>query len=186
MLLNNVSHRILRCLNKSNNSQYKYGKDWYKNAYSTCVDISKEVEQPLDVVVKTLAFLSPNNKWERNIIDTKNILNAYKNSVPLNEVKVCTYNKNKNKVINLLEGTNTTITGRKVSSFFDNIYYPQSSNKVTIDRWIMRLVIDKDKSPSSKEYDQIESEFQRVANHIGLLPSELQAICWGVIRNSNN
>jgi thermostable 8-oxoguanine DNA glycosylase len=50
----------------------------------------------------------------------------------------------------------------------------------------MRLVIDKDKSPSSKEYDQIESEFQRIANHIGLLPSELQAICWSVIRKTNN
>ena len=48
----------------------------------------------------------------------------------------------------------------------------------------MRLIIDKDKSPSSKEYDQIESEFQRVAEGLDLLPSELQAVCWGVIRNS--
>ena len=61
MLQNNISHRILRCLNKSNNSQYNYGKNWYKNANSTCLELSKEVEQPLDIVVKTLAFLSPSN-----------------------------------------------------------------------------------------------------------------------------
>ena len=184
MLQNNISHRILRCLNKSNNSQYNYGKNWYKNANRTCLEIAKEVEQPLDIVVKTLAFLSPSNKWERNIIDTKNILNAHKNKIPLNDIKVCTFNSNKTKVIKLLEGKNTTITGRKVSSFYHNIYYPKTSNKVTIDRWIMRLIINKDKSPSSKEYDQIESEFQRVAEGLDLLPSELQAVCWGVIRNS--
>lgn len=185
MLCNSISHRIIRCLNKSDNSQYKYGKEWYQRAHTICQDISKDTNQPLDLVVKTLVILSPSNKWERNIIDVRNILNAYKNKQPLSSIKVCTFGSNKQKVINLLNGIHTELKGRKVNSFYDNIMYPHSSSKVTIDRWIMRVIHNEDKSPSNKEYDLIEKEFQRIANYVRLKPSELQAICWSVIRESN-
>ena len=55
------------------------------------------------IVVGVLSALSPNNKWERNVIDdTENMCVAYKSDIPLDDVKVCTYNANKQKAIKIL------------------------------------------------------------------------------------
>ena len=110
----------------------KHGENWYKIANKSCRDIAKKTTMHSAIVVGVLAALSPNNKWERNVIDAENMCVAYKSGIPLSEVKVCTYNANKEKAIKILglldSGSSNVyldirdiLNGNKVKAFFDCI-----------------------------------------------------------------
>ena len=51
--------------------EIKDGIAWYLEAYKISNEIAIEYELPLNIVVGVIASLSPNNKWDRNILNAK-------------------------------------------------------------------------------------------------------------------
>jgi len=190
----------------------RHGKIWYKNAYESCATISEKVDINIAFVVGVLSALSPNNKWERNVIDAENMCIAYKSNIPLDEVKVCTYNANKQKAIRILDligkgkifvdidDIREILNGNKVKAFFDCIYlYEYNENTVCIDGHAKAIYMGEKFALSSnssnvtnKQYRVISQAYIDATKEINesegtsYLPYQIQAITWVAWRRIHN
>ena len=189
----------------------KHGEIWYKVANKSCSAIAKKVGIHSAIVVGVLSALSPNNKWERNIIDTENICMAYKSDIPLDEVKVCTYNANKEKAIKILgilksgssdleNDIREILNGNKVKAFFDCIHgYETNKSTVCIDGHAKAIYIGEKFALSSnssnitnKQYRVISQAYIAATKEINesegtsYLPYQIQAITWVAWRRIHN
>ena len=190
----------------------KHGEIWYKVANKSCSAIAKKVGMHSAIVVGVLSALSPNNKWERNVIDAENMCIAYKSNIPLDEVKVCTYNANKQKAIKILElidkdkifvdidDIREILNGNKVKAFFDCIYlYEHNENTVCIDGHAKAIYIGEKFALSSnssnvtnKQYRVISQAYIDATKEINesegtsYLPYQIQAITWVAWRRIHN
>jgi len=77
------------------------------------------------------------------------------------------------------------IKGRKTFNFFMNLLNPCNPNYVTIDGhmvsvWLGRRILLKSKEASltAKKYTLIAEDYKTVARELGILPNQLQAVCW--------
>ena len=157
------------------------GKNWYLDAHNWCQIQSKEYDVPVRLIVGLTALFSPLKSWEIN----KRLVIDYL------QCQSCgTFSYQKRKAIELWSDTilcrnekeqdnyiMKTLNGKKVVSFYHNIVYPKSSDRVTIDTHIINAV-----SPgvylTPKRYLCIEKSFQDVAKDQRMLPLEVQAIIW--------
>ena len=189
----------------------RHGEIWYKNANKSCSTIAKKTDINIAFVVGVLSALSPNNKWERNVIDAENMCIAYKSNIPLDEVKVCTYNANKEKAIKILgilksgssdleNDIREILNGNKVKAFFDCIYlYEHNENTVCIDGHAKAIYIGEKFALSSnssnvtnKQYRVISQAYIDATKEINesegtsYLPYQIQAITWVAWRRIHN
>jgi hypothetical protein len=158
------------------------GVAWYANARREAEVISAATGVMLEKVVAVIAALSPQNKWDRNIIDAANYCHAYANG--LNQPKAATFRANQDKAWRILTSDDWRgiLRGRKVTTFYANII--GYGRGVTVDIWAIRAatnfaVMGK---PSKRLYDDAEVAYQIVADSLGLQPCVLQAIVWETIR----
>lgn len=171
---------ITRTLNKSKKEHIDIGMEWYSKAREYCQNIATQYNLPLQNVVAALAALSPRNKWERNKKDLISVIEYGQNAT------VATFGKMKTKAILCLNAKSEEqilkiLNGEKITNFFLNIYY-EECNFVTIDVWAIRVVGLK-KSLTAKAYREITQAFREVSKRYGIMPKQLQAITWGVVRN---
>ena len=189
----------------------KHGEIWYKVANKSCGAIAKKVGMHSAIVVGVLSALSPNNKWERNVIDAENMCVAYKSDIPLDDVKVCTYNANKQKAIKILgildsgsmdleSDIRDILNGNKVKAFFDCIYnYETNKTTVCIDGHAKAIYIGEKFALSSnssnvtnKQYRVISQAYIDATKEINesegtsYLPYQIQAITWVAWRRIHN
>ncbi len=173
---------ILKHYNSASNEQLKDGETWYERAYNEALLLSQVFEIPLPKVVGIISALSPNNKWKRNLKDAWNLLET-----PLITTKCCTYTKQRQKALDILNGSGREaeildiLNGTKTRNFFTNILYYKDSQSVTVDTWAYRSV---DLEPKMKHYVDIQTAYQNVAKQLNLVPHQLQAVVWGVVRGS--
>ena len=189
----------------------KHGEIWYKVANKSCSAIAKKVGMHSAIVVGVLSALSPNNKWERNVIDAENMCIAYKSDIPLDDVKVCTYNANKQKAIKILgildkgsmdleSDIRDILNGNKVKAFFDCIHsYETNKSTVCIDGHAKAIYIGEKFALSSnssnvtnKQYRVISQTYIDATKEINqaegtsYLPYQIQAITWVAWRRIHN
>jgi len=190
---------ILKTLRAAKPWHIEFGLTWYARAYKQCQQISKTHKVPLVKVVGVLAALSPNNKWERNVMDTMNMCYAYVNNEPYNDVKVCTYNANKDKAISILGIGKTNITevetilsGRKTTAFFRCIYdHISNIDTVCVDGHAKNIYSGERHALSSngsnmtpRQYRVITESYIKAAKLYNkkhgttILPYQVQAITW--------
>ncbi len=195
----------------SKSYEKKHGEIWYKVANKSCSAIAKKVNMHSAIVVGVLSALSPNNKWERNVIDAENMCIAYKSDIPLDDVKVCTYNANKQKAIKILSildkgsmdlenDIRDILNGNKVKAFFDCIYnYETNKTTVCIDGHAKAIYIGEKFALSSnssnvtnKQYRVISQAYIDATKEINesegtsYLPYQIQAITWVAWRRIHN
>lgn len=173
---------LLDTLNNSKQNDFKHGMTWYKEARQWCQLQSEVYNVPLYKVVGVLAALSPRNKWNRNKEDTINVIKHGFNA------KCATFHNNKQKACDILKATSIEhviklLNGMKVQSFFSNIYH-DDCNLVTVDVWAMR-VVGFEGNLTPKKYREIENVYRDMANELGMLPKQLQAITWSTYRGSH-
>tara|TARA_R100000544_G_C2204149_1_gene48320 strand:- start:61 stop:771 length:711 start_codon:yes stop_codon:yes gene_type:complete len=123
---------------------FEHGTTWYTQANKTCREIATLFKLPVSLVVGCLSAISPNNKYNKNVMDTRNMCYAFVNRADtldetFSNVKVSTYGANKRKAIaifdaylaSMVAGRPMTFTkrtvrrilnGQKVTAFFDCIY----------------------------------------------------------------
>lgn len=174
-------------LSRASETQQVTGESWYWLAHAHAVELAEKHNVALVKVCGIIAALSPNNKWERNLYDTDLFLDK-----PSLDTKVCTFTANRIKALAIynLESSGddlqdaavimSILGGRKTRSFFDNIYHPLASLRVTVDLWMYRVF---DCKASDKNYTDIELAVLEHCRDTGETPHVVQAVLWSVIRD---
>ena len=170
-------------------SEIKHGLTWYVNANSDCKEIAEKLELPLHIVIGVVSALSPNNKWERNVINAEDLCTAFINGQDMDSIKVSTYHKMKEKAWSILQSmpsydeTIDILNGKKIVSFFRNISGDETD--ITIDGHARNIYYN-DKQGLTKpntnikknEYKDIQKAYTRASKKLGIKAYELQAITW--------
>ena len=170
------------------------GMEWYNRANRVAATIASEHGISLETAAGVIAALSPNNRWERNIVDAENLIRAYSigGAEEAENVKVCTYGKMRTKAIQILEATSivdhaSILNGRKITAFYECII--GRTDAVCIDGhaysiWFGdRLTMKQVPNIGKKLYAEIVSDYVRAArilseNGTSVTAFEVQAITW--------
>lgn len=162
------------------------GIAWYKQAYYICKALSEQYNVPIASVASIVSALSPRNKWDQNIKDTKTVLNAIHCNLSPDDIKVCTFHRNKRKAFLLGQGkSEITEASLKTFNFVKNIA-DLDEGYVTIDVWHLRACFGKTikNTPTPAVYKQLKELTINKAKQKGLKGFEYQAIIWNSVKNN--
>jgi len=169
------------------------GVVWYAQALAECNRIALDYDVPLHIVVGVCAALSPNNRWERNVQNTLDMVQAFINGDDIDSFKVSTYHAMKAKAWGILEAMPETeaevitiLNGQKIISFFQNI---MGYDTCTIDgharniAYGVREGLTGSISIGKKEYATLQAEYVKAGKKVrlngrALKAFEMQAITW--------
>lgn len=147
---------------------------------------------PVASVIGAFCALSPNNDYMGNLRSLVSVAHGYINNVPVEDITVSTYNACKLRAWQCLSGVDflSFTRGPKTRSFYKNITSPTDNNSVTIDGhmfsvWSGTRFRMKEVAHFKFRYEDIAKDFRTVARQIGILPSQLQAICWFAWKRMN-
>tara|TARA_R110002049_G_scaffold19992_2_gene74219 strand:+ start:447 stop:1037 length:591 start_codon:yes stop_codon:yes gene_type:complete len=184
-----TTKNIIAIYKLANASEIKHGLTWYVNANTDCMRIANTLELPLHIVIGVVSALSPNNKWERNIVNAEDLCNAFINGQDMDSIKVSTYHKMKQKAWHILETmpsydeTITILNGKKIVSFYRNISGDETD--ITIDGHARNIYYNDRQgltTPNTNirklEYLDIQKAYLRASKKLGVKAYELQAITW--------
>ena len=177
-----ASARIKACYIRANRDVLKRGLNWYKQANVFCKEVAHNTGLTVETVAMVVSALSPAVSWELNKIQAEQMCNAFRDGLPLDTVTTSTYESNRLKAWDILQGKKTiTVKSPKTYAFYRNIMLNVDS--VTIDRWILRVMFNRPlKSLTALKYRQCEQIYREAAIDLDLKPFELQAITWEQIR----
>lgn len=174
---------IIDTYNKATNYEVNGGKCWYKAAKQECLNIAKKHGVDINRVIFSVAALSPQLKWEVNIKTA--------NSVIEGKTRIAgVYPANIEKAIHILNDSDDWrkwLSGPKVENFARNISGDEDC--VTVDTWAWRIwnnPADVRAKPRKIDHEQVEADYQKAAEILGIKPAELQAVTWVVIRRYAN
>ena len=186
-------HNIISVYRDADETQRAEGLLWYDNAQKAAYLIALKSDGPVYLVGAVIAALSPNNKWERNLVNADALIGAFVNGDGLLSVKVSTYHAMKRKAWDILaarpdyDGAKAMLKGQKITSFFMDI---MGEFNVTIDgharniAYGERVGLTDDRSNiGKKEYRALQAAYEAAAERLGLMPYQLQAITWRVWRD---
>ena len=72
-----TTKNIIAIYKLANPSEIKHGLTWYVNATKDCKEIAIKYDLPIHIVIGVVSALSPNNKWERNIVNADDLCKAF-------------------------------------------------------------------------------------------------------------
>lgn len=187
--------------------EVQLGVDWYASALNIAGRIAAKYHLRIELVAGVIAALSPNNRWERNIIDAEAIIKCWAaggTRTDLSNVKVCTYNKMKEKAIALLWNQDDPelpiayiLNGKKIIEFF-NCITNTALNDVCIDGhaysvWFgQRLTMKQVPAIGKKLRSQIKTDYRDATAFINeelcesYSAADIQAITWVAHKRIHN
>ena len=185
-----VKNRLTEWYNESTLDEREMGMNWYNEAQEFVSLNAKKYKISTFDVASVLSALSPNNKWNRNKLDCINVIEAFQNGKAEKDVKVCTFNKNKEKAFNILRGEHAiSEKSPKTFAFVNNIAL-LSHNHVTVDKWHYRACIARPRqgvtnvqeSSTNTQYNRMQKITATLASDLGITGYQLQAIIWVTIK----
>lgn len=189
-----IRNNLRLWFNAANPEELRAGLSWYKEAQEFTNNLANEYNLDPYRVAGVVSALSPNNKWERNKIDAETVVKAHIAGIGPDSVKVCTYNANKKKAFEILEGdTEITAKSPKTHAFAMNVGL-NSPEHITVDKWHLRACVvgpndgiqDCTESCTAVQYRRVEAITAKLAKDIGLKGYEMQAIIWVTIKRHWN
>jgi len=166
------------------------GANWYKSAHRIALNLADDYGLTLQTVAGVIASLSPRNRWSKNVIDTENLIETFtRDPESAVNVKVSTFNKNKDKALNILrnnqnfftDNTREILSGPKLNEFFNCILGVED---VCIDGHAYcifngsRTSLKDVPSIGVKLRAEIKSDFKKAAAKFNISAAEMQAITW--------
>jgi hypothetical protein len=140
----------------------------------------------LHLVVGVISVLSPNNTWERNLVDAENVLDYFTNAErhEWQELTVSTYRSNRDKAFTILESGRVfpTLKGPKVEAFYHCIL--GDCSEVCIDSHAINAWFGYRRTGSNLPnvkvtvMRRIRGDYLRLAKSVGKHPREVQATLW--------
>ena len=203
---NNVTARGLSTIGTRNilgvfalatSGELQEGREWYNRANRVAAEIASAHGISLETAAGVIAALSPNNRWERNIVDAENVIRAYSigGAEEAENVKVCTYGKMRTKAVQILEAPSMShhediLNGRKITAFYQCIIGCKDSCCIDGHAYSIwfgdRLTMKQVPNIGKKLYAEIVSDYVEAAEILretgsrfsDLTAYEVQAITW--------
>lgn len=175
---------ILRWYELSTTHDRSHGMGWYPYARQECQAVADRYAVDHKRTVWATAALSPQLRWETNILAVRQVLEG-------NMRPAGAYAINVEKAVRILAEPvdwEQHLSGPKVTNFAKNIW--GDPDAVTVDTWAWRIWSNADLRAKpqnlAKVYDDIVSDYQAAAVQVGIEPRQLQAITWVTIRRVAN
>ena len=201
--LSHNAREIVAKFTLATSQEVHLGCDWYPSALAIAGRIADKYDTRPEIVAGVIASLSPNNRWERNIVDAEAIIKCWQaggTRTDMLNVKVCTYGKMKQKAIDILTRDIPIIeilNGKKLIEFFNCITNP-ALNDVCIDGhaysvWFGQRLTMKDVPPIGKKLRAtIKQDYRDACSFINeelgtyYPPATIQAITWVTHKRIHN
>ena len=192
---------IIKVYKMATPEEKRDGVVWYANAYADCSRIALDLSVPVHIVTGVVAALSPNNKWERNVVNAHALIEGHLNGDGIDDIRVSTYNAMKRKAWHLLEempdheGVIDILNGQKIVAFYRNI---MGDDTCTVDGHAKNIyygerhsLTDDKTNVTKKEYKTISDAYVKAGKRVrvngrSLKAFEIQAITWVVWRRVHN
>jgi hypothetical protein len=183
-------------------TEIQEGACWYSDALQFCHTIAEKHGLSAETVAGVVAALSPQNRWERNMLDAERLIDLYilGGEDAAKEYKVATYGINKDKALKILALHDLNLStipeilnGQKVKAFYHCIL--GSDRHVCVDGhaysiWLGERVTTNDTPKiTSKLYNKISEDYieatKKINEILGTMytPADVQAITWITHRN---
>ena len=169
------------------------GAVWYAEAQAFAGHLSQKFNVSRECAAGVVSALSPNNRWERNKMDADAVLTAVRDGVPVDQVRVCTYDANKLKAFEIAKGNRQILQKSPKTYAFARNVGEMDPMFVTIDKWHLRACQTASKSPRNcreactpAQYRALQADCLKVAQEYGVDGHVLQATVWLTIRNRWN
>ena len=151
-------------------------KSWYRTELEWSEGVAKKQGVDTQLVVDIFAVLSPGTKLQQNKIDVINVIKHGR------DYKPTTYAIGREKAYALVEGVSfdrlvNPCTSPKVWNFRGNLIDPDNPIPVTVDRWIARQHLGKDKV-TKYQYERVAQDYRLAAKELGIVGNQLQALVW--------
>ena len=211
MTYSQLSHNAREIVAKftlATSQEVQLGCDWYPSALSIAARIGEKYDVSAQTVAGVIAALSPNNRWERNIVDAEAIIKCWAaggTRTDMLNVKVCTYGKMKAKAVEILKNSERPretlivdiLNGKKLIEFFNCITNP-ALNDVCIDGhaysvWFGQRLTMKEVPPIGKKLRAtIKQDYRDACQFINeelscfFTPADIQAITWVTHKRIHN
>ena len=200
MTYSQLSHNAREIVAKftlATSQEVQLGVDWYPSALDIAGRIACKYDLRTETAAGVIAALSPNNRWERNVIDAEAIIKCWAaggTRTDMLNVKVCTYGKMKAKAVDILLAEDVLpiveiLNGKKIIEFFNCLTNP-ALNDVGIDGhaysvWFgQRLTMKEVPAIGKKLRAQIKTDYRDAAAFINdeldtaYTAATIQAITW--------
>ena len=193
--LSHNAREIVAKFTLATSQEVQLGCDWYPSALAIASRIGAKYGLRTELAAGVIAALSPNNRWERNIVDAEAIIKCWAaggTRTDMLNVKVCTYGKMKAKAVDILTRDIEIVeilNGKKIIEFFNCITNPRL-NDVCIDGhaysvWFgQRLTMKEVPAIGKKLRHQIKTDYCDATAFINeeldtaYTPADIQAITW--------
>lgn len=186
-----IERNILSVYIRANEYDREEGLHWYRNARDSGKAFACRYNITLETAVGVIAALSPGRNWGMNLLEAEEFIREYTKGRRGRDLPIVgTYGyRNIRKTIAILESAKPldVLGGNKVRSFYANILDPLGS-EVTIDRHAKGLAIrsnsikgatnETDAIVTNAEYPFYAKHYVKLADRLGIIPNQLQAICW--------
>ena len=161
---------------------------WYHAKHVVLSEVADFTGYSVDVVCGVVAVISPLQRWTRNLENAVSLIYKHIDGIDISTTKTkwgC-FAPNKRKAQRILKGEDpiNVISGAKVSAFYHNLRYPQSSTSVTIDSRMIQAAWGK-KIPQRYHgkatyhlRPKIDEAIRDLALKYHALPHEIQAAVW--------
>jgi hypothetical protein len=159
------------------------GFHWYDAAQDTIEHISELTGIERSLVCGVVAALSPNVRWETNILDAQHLIDCWLHGDAPDDIKASTYNRNKYKALDILSTGSVfpSLSGPKVEPFYHNLC--GDYREVTVDSHIINAYLgyraaSTSQSPPNRVTLQraIVRDIRRLASHHQLAPARVRDI----------
>ena len=160
------------------------GDDWYFETNAIAQAWAEKFEVSLSKVCAIISACSINSGWNQNLKNAELFLDTGK-------IRGLGVIQRKCDAIMSNKPISEVLSTDKLNNFYWNIFKPDLFEHVTIDRhataiaYFGRRETDFPK-PTTKRYSLIAEAYKKVAENLGLIPQQLQAITWVAYRNEAN
>jgi len=175
-----VKNNIIRIYNTSEDNT-----DWYADALTYCQYLATKHKIPLDNVIGVVSALSPRKNWTLNKKIAEDLIidgTCGHMQVFVKKAQDILSVDNEEQILSILNG-------KKITSFYLNIRYPDKNTSVTVDRHAIAVAIgrtatDIELSLTDKQYKFFADCYRYTAEVLNIAPHLLQSITWEVWRKT--
>lgn len=180
-----LADNVLAAVEQATPAQYAEGMAWYQAAHTFAVGLAEEHGLTVEQAAGVIAALSPQLPWDRNLTYAELLVRT--GSAP-------TLGRSIRQANAILDGADPldVLGGAKTRSFFANIFDPDGSHAVTIDRHALDVALGVKGTDKSRKlierkgaYELVADAYRNAAERIGVLPNQAQAIAWVAWRNDH-
>jgi hypothetical protein len=170
-----MKQKILDIIATLDETNYQASLDWYFILHDYAQGLSDRTGLPMFQVAGIISALSPMVMFTTNLRDAERFCST--RSI----ANLATYKSQRLKALMILGARNEKevlkiLNGNKTKSFYLNILKPETSMEATIDSHMIKFFGYH--SLTDKRYKAASNEISSVAQELGLMPHQVQALIW--------